>query len=509
MMRNPRRFLAALLGALFVVSSACQPETPPPPTSFTFNGGGFGHGVGMSQYGALGRAQAGHVAADILSAYFPNSKLEERELGPIRVHLADATSTDLINPTGPILMTAGTTTLSMTAAGQTLRVSQRGGRVATQNLATEAGPTERGDAVWFSSQDSEIITVSATGKSYRHGRLQTTVASGRVRIVESDLPMEQYLYGLAEVPTSWPIEALKAQAIAGRSYAAIRLAAPKSGDFDIYSTTVDQVYSGTAVTDAGPTGAAWREAVDQTEKLVLTHNGKVVQAYYSSSNGGHTEVPDYVWASALPYLNAAPDPFDAVAANPNASWQRTYTAEELGAWISAAGYGNVGVVTGFAVRNPVGTSGRVDKAGITVTGTAGTATLTGNQLRAAINNRVPSNRQLRSTKFTIAEAAPVDVTPPDLRFVMPEPLRYDARTGRICAIVASSEPTIYALAIKVNGVETKSPVGGVGADAVTVMCWDLPPRSRVSRPTRVVVTGVGLDGGENYRFVQQSYTLQR
>lgn len=509
MMRNPRRFLVALVSALFVVASACQPETPPPPTSFTFDGGGFGHGVGMSQYGALGRAQAGHGAADILAAYFPGSALEARTLGSIRVHLADASSTDLVNPSGPIYMTDGVGTHPMTAAGQALRVSQSGGIVTTQNLATEATATARGAKVWFSSSGAQTIAVSATGKSYRHGRLQTSVVSGKVRLVESDLPMEQYLYGLAEVPTSWPIEALKAQAIAGRSYAAIRLAAPKSGDFDIYSTTVDQVYSGTAVTDAGPTGATWQAAVDQTAGLVLTHGGKVVQAYYSSSNGGHTERPDYVWSSSLPYLHAAPDPYDAVAANPNASWQRTYTAEELGAWIAAAGYGNVGVVTGFAVRNPIGASGRVDKAAITVTGTGGTATLTGNQLRSAINNRVPASRQLRSTLFTIAEAAPVDVTPPDLRFVMPEPLRYDARTGRVCAIVASSEPTIFALSIKVNGVETKSPVGGVGADAVTVMCWDLPARSRVSRPTRVQVTAVGLDGGENYRFVQQSYTLQR
>ncbi|NLA35585.1 MAG: hypothetical protein GX868_07830, partial [Actinobacteria bacterium] len=161
------------------------------------------------------------------------------------------------------------------------------------------------------------------------------------------------------------------------------------------------------------------------------------------------------------------------------------------------------------VRNPLGASGRVDKASITVTGTAATITITGNQLRAAINNRVPAGRQLRSTLFSIAEAAPVDLTAPDLSFVMPDPLRYDPRTGRICAIVASNEPTIYALAIKVNGVETKSPVGGVGADTMTVMCWNLPARSRVAKPTRVLVTGVGLDGGENYRFVQQSYTLQR
>ncbi|NLA36991.1 MAG: SpoIID/LytB domain-containing protein, partial [Actinobacteria bacterium] len=344
MMRNPRRFLAALVGALFVVASACQPQTPPPPTSFTFVGGGFGHGVGMSQYGALGRAQAGHAAADILAAYFPNTVLEARSLGAIRVHLADANSAELVNPTGPILMTdPGGATAQLTAAGQALRVSQVGGVVATQNLATEVAATPRGAAVWFSSSGTETISLSATGKSYRHGRLQTTIANGKVRFVESDLAMEHYLYGLAEVPTSWPIEALKAQAIAGRSYAAIRLAAPKSSDFDIYSSTVDQVYSGTAVTDAGPSGAAWRTAVDQTAGLVLTHGGKVVQAYYSSSNGGHTELPAYVWSSSLPYLNATADPFDAVAANPNASWQRTYTADELGSWIAAAGYGNVGV----------------------------------------------------------------------------------------------------------------------------------------------------------------------
>jgi stage II sporulation protein D len=239
------------------------------------------------------------------------------------------------------------------------------------------------------------LKVSTPGYSYRYGMLRIALdAAGGLRAVVWGLPMQQYLYGLGEMPSSWPAEALKAQATAGRTFAQKRITVRGSADFDLYGSVLHQAYTGTKYEAAN-----WRQAVDATANQVITYNGQLIDAVYSASSGGHTENSEYIWVSQVPYLRGVSDPFDLVGGNPNASWTRSFSGTELGSWFG------LGTVTSVQVLGPLGVSGRVDKATIRVTGSGGPSgtsrDLIGTAFRSTVNSKVASNRQLRSTKFTV------------------------------------------------------------------------------------------------------------
>jgi hypothetical protein len=153
------------------------------------------------------------------------------------------------------------------------------------------------------------------------------------------LDIETYLYGLAEVPSSWPSEALKAQAIIGRSYA-LATAAERGGNdgstklsscgCHLRDTTADQAYAGWAKESAAPGnfGAEWKAAVNSTAGDILTHPSSphpfdVAKAFYSSSNGGASENNEDVWpGGAIPWLRSVEDPWSAdPSVNPLADWE--------------------------------------------------------------------------------------------------------------------------------------------------------------------------------------------
>jgi stage II sporulation protein D len=167
------------------------------------------------------------------------------------------------------------------------------------------------------------------------------------------------------------------------------------------ASTADQNYVG----DDKPSssgGDRWVAAVGSTANQILTYGGKAIQSFYSSSNGGHTERSAYVFVADLPYLAATPDPWDQATGNSNFSWTRDYTGEELGRWLRASGRPDIGSVTGLEITSGTGQSGRVDRATILVHGSnGGWYTMTGAQLRSAVNANATSKRQLLSTKFTI------------------------------------------------------------------------------------------------------------
>ena len=204
-------------------------------------------------------------------------------------------------------------------------------------------------------------------------------------VVVARLDMEKYLYGIQEVPVDWPLEALKAQAVAARSYAAAAIIDRASDSdwvdepFNLYDSTVDQVFTGWA-RESGCTWHSWCDAVDATAGEVLVYqaaietdegpgsgdgtqdgsqqatdgvggNGdptvvyepRIAQAFYSSSNGGHTAKPSDIWPGGieLPYLLSKPDPYDAAVdpqtgreRNPYATWTRSYSIAELTRWLN-------------------------------------------------------------------------------------------------------------------------------------------------------------------------------
>ncbi len=389
------------LVAVVAFVSACQPAPPSPAptappavgTSFTFDGGGYGHGVGMSQYGAKGRAEAGMAASEIVGAYYQGTAITSIASTNPRVQIARSAATDVSSPTSSI--TAGSTTLA--AAGQTIHLAVSGSSIVVTNGAST---TTLSSPAAFGWANPERVNVSASGRGYRYGRLVATVVGSQMDLVIDSHSIEQYLYGLGEVPSSWPMEAMKAQALAARTYVRNRISHPQNANFDLYSSVMDQAFIGADQTN-GTTGPRWTAAVDATASQVLTYKGSVIEAYYDASNGGHNEDSGYIWSTSLPYLKPIADPYDNSIGNPYFTWHRTYTGAELGAWLEAAGRGTVGTVTSISIGGNVGVSGRTNRATITVTGSAGTITVTGTQLRSAINAKSVASKQLLGTKFTV------------------------------------------------------------------------------------------------------------
>ncbi|MFN8051764.1 MAG: SpoIID/LytB domain-containing protein [Acidimicrobiales bacterium] len=484
-------------------------------TSFTITGGGWGHGVGMSQYGAKGRADAGQSTTQILNAYYAGAAIEARSLAGPKVKLGDATTTEVAASGGAIYGTAeGGAPVLLAAPGQRLSIRMFGSAIIVQRVSPDLGPIgvlAASGRYYLTWDAGNSLSISATGRGYAYGRIKLVDNSTSFSMVLEGETMQQYLYGLGEMPASWHSEALRAQAIAGRSFAAYRLAHPQGTEFDMYASVSDQAYVGTTQA-AGTFGANWVGAVDTTDAQVLTSGGQVIQAFYSSSNGGYTERSDYVFSATLPYLVATPDPLDQATGNPNFSWTRTYTGDELGAWLTSAGRGHVGSVTAVSIGGNVGASGRVDRATVTVTGTGGSTTMTGNQFRSAVNAGAASSRDLLSTKFAVsgpaAPVAPTDTTPPDLKVLVGTPMRFGS-TGDICAFVMSDEVAITAIHVRIGGVDLRSRVGGVGPDFPQFLCINIPPKLRPKRAITTTLTGAALDAAVNLRFVQRQVTIAR
>ena len=394
----------ALLAGSLVSQGLGAPGAGAQVTTFTFSGGGWGHGAGMSQWGAKGRADAGQSAAEILSAYYPGAALQSVGQGNIRVKLGTVTSMTVV---GPALSGGrnGGAEGGITGAGQALTVTSDGNGA---TWFTPAGgspykPAEPGQSAFVDWPEGQAAAISVFGHSYAYGRLVIwPVGDGSFEVVLDQLPMQRYVDGLGEVPSGWHMEALRAQAVAGRTFAAYRLANPRSSKYDIHAlTSYDQAYVGyDKVASAG--GDRWASAVASTDQQILTWGGAPIQAFYSASNGGHTERTDYVFVANLPYSAAIPDPWDQAVGNPNFAWTRTYNGDELSTWLRAAGRPDIGSITAIEVGAGVGASGRVDKAGIVVRGTGGSYGMTGAQLKTAINAGAASSRDLLSTKFAIS-----------------------------------------------------------------------------------------------------------
>ncbi len=141
--------------------------------------------------------------------------------------------------------------------------------------------------------------VSTKGKWY-HGKLMVKNVNGKL-IVINDVDLENYLKGVvpSEMPASWEYEALKAQAIAARSFALANLGKQAKNGYDLKDNTEDQAYGG-ASAETNKTN----KAVDETHGLVLTYDMKIISAYYSASAGGMTSAS--VWGGYAPYLHSVP-----------------------------------------------------------------------------------------------------------------------------------------------------------------------------------------------------------
>ena len=394
--------LVALAGALVLALAGWGVSAPVAgaDTTFTFTGSGWGHGVGMSQWGARGMAAQGSSASDILGHYYSGTAVAPTSTGGIRVILSTSSSftvTPGLATTFSSVSPLGTTAspVTVTSSGGTINLS--GGVNASVaglvSIGLGAGPGVR---------------LSTTGYRYARGTIWLhPTGTGSVQAV-LHTSMQEYLYGLGEMPSSWPAAALQAQAIAARTYAQKKVnSTAGSGTYDIVGGLPDQSYLGWEK-EVGSMGNLWVAAVDATNTQVVTYNGALIDAVYSASSGGHTENSEVVWVSALPYLRGVPDPADLTGGNPNAAWSRTLSGSQLGAWFG------VGQVTSIQVIGSTGVSGRVDKATIHLIGTSGSRDVIGSSFRSTVNANAPG-AQLLSTRFTVdgAPATPGQPSAPN------------------------------------------------------------------------------------------------
>lgn len=377
---------------------------------FSFSGRGWGHGAGMSQYGARGAARLGCTAEQILTTYYTNVTVGSADTpSAMRVGLFEAAETINVRAEdGTVrweVCDAGTcSALPEQPEGSMWNLGQAAG--GTQQVLRNGGPD--GEELWRGGSatalvradfDGTTIFLTSTSHRYRRGHLDFQPKGNgldEMTVVVEVPGMEAYLYGLAEVPSSWEVEALEAQAIAARSYALQRhlaFAGNRPGcRCDVYATVRDQAYSGWDK-EADELGARWVAAVNATAGRVVQYQGRVIEGYYSSSHGGYSESARFVFGGELPYIQPVDDTrWDLASDNPYRTWAAGVSAEQLGA---AAG---VGTATGVALPDPKGFGGRVgapdrDYGGVVVTGTAGEQTLSGGALRSALG--------LRSTNFTV------------------------------------------------------------------------------------------------------------
>jgi stage II sporulation protein D len=452
------------------------------PGDFVFSGHGWGHGIGMSQYGARGAAQLGCSVTDILSTYYPGVAVQTADMPDrLRVGIVPNRPSGALVKSYRVKVTTGSSTWTLQAtesgtgrttsstarqpAGATWQVETLGdGGVQLRDLGVDvpehlAGTDEdpgvvlAADAVstLTAQVDGATVELPREGHRYRRGRLEFVprVRSGAadgmfVTLVVAGSggtsAMDAYLYGLAEMPSSWPAAALQAQAVVGRSFALTQWLAYRGNRTDcrcdLFDSTSSQHYTGYDKEGEGSYGARWVAAVDATSGKVIASGGRVVSGYYNSSHGGHSESNAFVWGgSALSYLGAVDDSrWDRASGNPYGTWTMSFTAAEVSAKLAAAGF-DVGDVRAVRLPKPLGSSGRVgDPArgagGAVIDGSRRTITISGNALRTALG--------LRSTLVTVSSRPLACVPPAGVEVAGLRPARL-AGDDRVATAVAVSK----------------------------------------------------------------------
>ncbi len=223
-------------------------------------------------------------------------------------------------------------------------------------------------------------TLRVNGKGYR-GTVEVTAASKGLLVV-NELPLEDYLIGLinCEISSQWPIEAVKAQAVIARSYALFQKANRRGQVYHLESTVLDQVYDGCDLEDSRAA-----RGVHETTGEVLTYADAIVQAFYHSSCGGHTETAENVWGLNLPYLKSVTCKYCLTA--PSVRWEQVISLKKLEGIFKVNGLTDVRAV-GRSSR------GRVHK--LELVSSRGTIKITGAKFRQSVGYGV-----IRSTNFFV------------------------------------------------------------------------------------------------------------
>ena len=375
---------------------ASEPSLTAQATTFTVSGAGYGHGRGMSQYGAYGAASQGKSWTQILDFYYPKTKRAlQKDKSNIKVWITADDDNDLrVLPAKGLRVfdeRSHSYTLPTGSGYRAWRITRKGSGYSLARLDTDGKwktqTTSLGTTTWTFSNSANVVKVWAPTGARRE--LRGTVAlvkRGSGGRTVNRLRMEDYLRGVvpAEMPTSWSTEAVRAQSVAARSYAArLQSAASSSRGYDVCDTTSCQVYRGLASTrDGRRTVYETKDgnaAIKATARTILKYGKAIVLTEFASSNGGATA------ASGLAYQVEKKDPYDDVIGS--RSWTKKVTAATV-----ARGWSSVGTVEKLQVTARDGSGrwgGRVTK--IKIMGSKKTITVTGSSFQSRLG--------LRSTLF--------------------------------------------------------------------------------------------------------------
>jgi SpoIID/LytB domain protein len=329
----------------------------------TFFGKGWGHGIGLSQWGAQGWAQGAAgprlSGEEILAKYFPGADVLSRPSAPPLRVLVSAPSNGCVGRTiGDVARMSSqggmrlvsdddpTVIFAVTGPGQPLRASRSGaGVVVTDGWSGRVVYAGRDAVTVVPTQSWDPISIAEKGLSYR-GNVRLQTAGGVFKVVNVVSP-DDYVRGVlpGEMLPFWEFEALRAQAVTARTYAAWRQLTASERVWDVRDDTSDQCYGGQSA-ETERTNAVVETAADQ----FLVYDGQPIRAMFSSANGGASENPGCVFnavrvgdtwgcADGWPYLTVVQDPaelaaYDKRGANPYAElWSEHFSGAEIRAQI--------------------------------------------------------------------------------------------------------------------------------------------------------------------------------
>ncbi|HEX3708011.1 MAG TPA: SpoIID/LytB domain-containing protein [Mycobacteriales bacterium] len=391
--------------------------TVPSSGEFTVAGRGFGHGHGLSQWGAYGAAKvAGLSSNQILHFYYPHTTLDTKPVTQaVRVLLTALAAPSKgyveFDPAAGLAVTPGPTATAGDDKAQVLPATATGGatidhwrlRKQSQTVALQAHwsgawhvqTADVGSGATISDPAALVALVEPNGKATKtvryRGQIVAELVAGSMEAVD-DVLVESYVDSVvpSEMSSSWPAAALQAQAVAARTYTYRAIGSPKASWYDLDGDTRDQAYGGfgseTQKTDDAVHATAGEIAVDSTDAPIF--------AQYSAADGGWTV------SGAQPYLPAKRDPYDGAVPNNAHLWSVTLTATAI-----AAAYPSVGTLSQLVITGRDGHGawgGRVTS--MSIVGDKGSTTVTGAAFQSAFG--------LRSTWFrpTPLPAAPSALT---------------------------------------------------------------------------------------------------
>ena len=356
-MRIFKLLVLALSVALVVPLQSFATEIP---TSFQIKGAGYGHGVGMSQIGARARAMAGETATAIISYYYKDVAVEPLDDSKVlRVnigHLLTSAKMATATPNATMQIFSGdigdaqdVTPLAVVPVKSSLNFSIFGSTVLpsvvtgkkTVSIPRNRIFTVRWTGTRYLPGVDGVISLSHTNttKKYRYGQMQFRAVKAatlgyRIEVTNSVRLSDEYLWGISEVPSSWPEAALQAQVIASRTYAMSKAGIYRAScDCDLYGEISDQSFLGYAKETEKGWGQFWKAAVTNTTGLTITQEGKPITAYFGSSTGGLTQTSFNAWGTYKNFTQSVADPSSLdPALNPRFyQWERTITQGSVAA----------------------------------------------------------------------------------------------------------------------------------------------------------------------------------